>query len=249
MDLGLSNACCIVTGGTRNLGLATSLALLEEGAVVVATYRSDSTSANKFALSVPAAQRQRLRVLQSDSSESASCESLCEVVQKEFGRIDVLINNAAVIKSQRISEITDTHFDSILHNTLRGTIYMTRAVFPYMKASGARVVNISTAGVQTGNPSELLYICAKGGVEAATRVFARDGATLGITVNAIAPHVITSGMGEATLKNDPRIVSRIPLGRPGRLGEFVSLVLWLSSPKCEYLTGQVIGLNGGRLMR
>jgi 3-oxoacyl-[acyl-carrier protein] reductase len=127
---------------------------------------------------------------------------------------------------------------------------MTRAAFAVMKhAGGGRVVSISTAGVYTGNPDVLLYLCAKAGVEASTRAFARLGAPLGITVNAVAPHVIEAGMGLETISRDPTIPKRIPLGRIGRVDELVNLVLFLSSECCQYLTGQVVHLNGGRLMR
>lgn len=137
-----------------------------------------------------------------------------------------------------------------MHTTLRGVLYMSRAAFASMKSVGdGRIVNISTAGVYTGNPVELLYLCAKGGVEAATRAYARLGAPHRITVNAIAPHVITSGMGQETISKDSTILSRVPLGRMGRLEEFVNLVLFLSSQTCEYMTGQIIHLNGGRLMQ
>ena len=197
MDLELQGKCAIVTGGTRNLGRAISLGLLREGANVVATYLQDVASAEKFLAAIPVNRKDNIRIQKLDVSLDAACKKACSIAQSEFGRLDILVNNAAIIYRQSFNEITDDDFDFVLRNDLRGTLYMSRAAFTVMKsAGGGRIVNISTAGVYTGNPVELLYLCAKGGVEAATRAFARAGAPLKITVNAIAPHIIDSGMGE-----------------------------------------------------
>jgi 3-oxoacyl-[acyl-carrier protein] reductase len=250
MDLKLQEKCAVVTGGTRNLGRAISLGFLKEGANVVATYLRDTASAEDLLAAVPPDQKNNIRVHKLDVSSEAECREVCSVAKYEFGGLDVLVNNAAIIYHQSPDAITDEDFDLILHNTLRSTLYMTRASFASMKVlGGGRIVNISTAGVYTGNPVELLYLCAKGGVEVATRAFARLGASYGITVNAIAPHIIDAGMGKETVSRDPTILNRIPLNRMGRVEEFVNLVLFLSSSVCEYMTGQVVHLNGGRLMQ
>lgn len=250
MNLGLKERCVIVTGGTRNLGRALSLGFLREGANVVATYLRDTASANALLEAVPLEARDRIRIHRLDVASNTECERVCEITHREFGGLNILINNAALILRQEPSTITDDDFDLILHNTLRGVIYMMRAASNVMKSHrGCRIVNISTAGVYTGNPVELLYLCAKGGVEAATRAYARWGAPRGITVNAVAPHVIDVGMGRDTSVQDPSILTRIPLRRMGRVDEFVNLVLFLASSTCEYMTGQILHLNGGRLMQ
>jgi 3-oxoacyl-[acyl-carrier protein] reductase len=249
MNLELREKSCIVTGGTRNLGRAVVLRLLQEGAKVVATFLRDHTSAKELVMAIPADRRSNLHVCNVDISADSGCNELCALAVEKFGRLDIVINNAAATIVQPPDEITDTDFDTIFHNTLRSTIYMSRAAFGAMKPDGGRIVNMSTAGVYTANPNELLYICAKAGVEAATRAFARLGARRKITVNALAAHVISSGMGVHTVRMDPTILDRIPLRRMGRIDEFVSLVLCLASPTCEYMTGQVIHLNGGRLMQ
>lgn len=249
MNLDLEGKCAIVTGGTRNLGRAVSSALLKEGANVIATYLQNAGAAREFESAIPAQQRSRLRILQLDASSNNACRTLCSRAESEFGKLDILVNNASANMSQPVDEITDADFDEILRNTLRSNIYMTRSAFVNMKKNGAgRIVNLSTTGVYTANPEELLYLCAKAGVEGATRAFARLGAPHGITVNAVAPHVIQSGMGLQTVSNDPSILSRIPLHRMGRVSELVSLVLFLASETCQYMTGQVINLSGGRLM-
>lgn len=250
LNLHLEGKCAIVTGGTRNLGKAIVLAFLKEGMKVITNYRRDTTAAEAFFENVPADLKSNLRVEKFDVSSNGDCQKLCSIATHEFQRLDVLVNNAAVILSQAPDEISDDDFDFVLRNTLRSVIYMTRAAFDIMKASrGGRIVNMSTAGVYTANPNELLYLCAKAGVEGATRSFARLGARHNITVNAIAPHVIASGMGSKTLGLDPTILQRIPLGRTGTVEELVNLVLFLSSQSCEYMTGQVLHLNGGRLMQ
>lgn len=239
LNLKLKEKCAIVTGGTRNLGRSIVLALLKEGMKVVTSYRHDDHSAQKFLREVSFKFRPNIRVHKLDISIDSSCRELCSIAIREFGRLDVLVNNAAVIISQAHNEISDNDFDIVFQNTLRSTIYMTRAAFSIMKESGGgRIVNMSSAGVYTANPNELLYLCAKAGVEGATRAFARLGAKYRITVNAIAAHVISSGMGRSTLSRDPTILQRIPLGRTGGINEFVNLVLFLSSQCCEYMTGQ-----------
>ena len=250
MDLGLEGKCVIVTGGTRNLGKAISLGFLREGANVIASYLQNTASAEEFLSIIPLKQKDNIRIHKLDASSDMACRKICSIAQDEFGGLDALVNNAAAILIQDIDKITNKHFDEILRHTLRGTIYMMRAACKLMKQNGnGRIVNISSAGVYTGNPAELLYLCAKGGVEAATRAFARFGAPHKITANAVAPHVIDAGMGRDTISRDQAILDRIPLHRMGRLDEFVSLVLFLSSSICEYMTGQIIHFNGGRLMQ
>ncbi len=250
MELDLRGKCAVVTGGTRNLGRAIVSAFLQEGATVLTTFREDTTSARRLILETPESTQSNLIVEKADVSSAENCRCICHLAREKFGRLDILVNNAAVILSQSPEEITDEDFDWVTHNTLRSVIYMTRAAFAVMKeCGGGRIVNMSSAGVHTANPNELLYLCAKAGVEGATRSFARLGARHKITVNAIAAHVISAGMGDETLSHDPTILQRIPLGRPGTVDEFVSLTLFLSSRRCEYMTRQVLHLNGGRLMR
>ena len=246
MKIDFTDKVIIVTGGTKNLGRALVEELLENGACVAVTYLQDDLAA-ELMLSSLKKYSERLSVFKVDCSVKNETEEFCSKVQQKYGKIDVLVNNAAAMDTPTFEEIDDTHFDLMMRHTLRSTIYMSLAVIPFMNEG--RIVNISSEGVSTGNPLELLYIAAKGGVEAVTRVFARYGGPKGITVNAVAPHVISSGMGNETLDRDPSIISRIPLGRIGKVDEFVSTVLFLSSKESEYINGQVIHLNGGRIMQ
>jgi len=249
MELRLQGKSAIVTGGTRNLGREIVQAFLAEGAMVIASYRENDQSAAEFLNVTPPDKRPNLRICKLDVSSKHGCEQLCRMALEEFGKLDILVNNAAVLLTQEPSEITDGDFDWIMHNSLRSCVYMTRVAFEAMSRSGGRIVNLSSAGVYTANPREMLYLCAKAGVEASTRAFARLGADKKITVNAIAPHIIDLGMGLDTLRTDPTILHRIPLRRIGRQAELVGLVLYLSSEISEYMTGQILHLNGGRLMR
>ena len=250
MDLMLKGKCVVVTGGTRNIGAAIVIAFLNEGANVVTTFRQNSKAAERFMVEVPSHLKHHFHVYNLDVSSDQGCRELCNAATREFGGLDVVVNNAAVNLHQRPEEVTDEGFDIVLHNTLRSTIYMMRAAFSIMQQRRkGRIVNISSAGVYAANPNELVYLCAKAGVEASTRSYARLGAPHGITVNAIAPHLIMTGMGVETLSRDPTILTRIPLGRAGRIDELVNLVLYLSSELSEYMTGQILHLNGGRLMK
>jgi len=249
MELALRARTAIVTGGTRNLGRAIVEGLLNEGANVITAFRSDVNAAAAFEASLPSPLRERLRVYQLDLASSPACQTLVGHAVTEFGGLHILVNNAGVMLRQDPQAIADHDFDWMLRNTLRSFIYMTRAAFAVMsEGGGGRVVNLSSEAAHTGNPKELTYLCAKAGVEGATRAFARLGAPHGLTVNAVAAHVVHSGMGTDTLADDSTIVSRIPLGRAGRLPELVSLVLFLCSDVCQYLTGQTLHLNGGRIL-
>lgn len=250
MDLKLKEKVVIVTGGARNIGKAIVLGFLNEGAKVVTTDRPGVVSNEDFFQDIPEELKPNVRIFNIDISTDIGCRELHDKTVSEFGKLHILVNSAAVHISQSPEAITDEDFDKVLYNTLRSTIYMTRAAFSIMqKNKKGRIVNISSAVVYAGNPNELLYSSAKAGIEASARAFARLGAPDGITVNAIAPHLIMTGMGLETLAKDPSIPARIPLGRAGRVDELVNLVLYLSSDISEYITGQVIPLNGGRLMR
>lgn len=250
MDLLLKDKVVVITGGARNIGKEMVLGFLREGAKVITTDRPGVVSDQEFFQGISESLRPNVRILNIDISTDAGCKEVCDTAIREFEKLDILVNSAAVHISQSPEAITDEGFDKVLHNTLRSTMYMTRAAFSIMqKNKKGRIVNISSAVVYAGNPNELLYSSAKAGVEASTRAFARLGAPDGITVNAIAPHLIMTGMGLETLAKDPTIPARIPLGRAGRVDELVNLVLYLSSEVAEYITGQVIPLNGGRLMR
>lgn len=249
MELSLCGKCAIVTGGTKNIGEAITRGLLAEGSYVIATYRSDHIGAENMQRRVPSNWASRLMVKNLDVSYGANCDLLCQAAMKQCGRLDILVNNAALILSQPLEANTDADFDLILQNSLRSMLYMTRSAFKTMKAQGGgRIVSLSTAGVLTANPNELLYLCAKAGVEAATRTFARLGGRFRVTANAIAPHIIEAGMGVKTLATDHTILDRIPLGRAGTVEELVATVLFLCSDRAEYLNGQVLGFNGGRVM-
>lgn len=246
MDLGLNRKCAIVTGGTKNIGEAITRSLLTEGAYVVTTYRSDHTAAERMQKKIPSELASRLIIKNLDVSCSANCDLLCQSAMDHFGRVDILVNNAALFLPQPIDAITDTSFDLILHNSLRSMLYMTRSAFNLMKTQkSGRIVNISTAGVYTANPNELLYLCAKAGIEAATRSFARLGGQSRVTINAIAPHVIESGMGLETLASDPTIVERIPLGRAGTIEEIAATVIFLCSNKLNISMDKSLGLTVG----
>jgi 3-oxoacyl-[acyl-carrier protein] reductase len=245
MKVNLHGKIAIVTGGTKNLGKALVEELLKNGAHVVTTYLQDDISATTMKKDF-SMYSDKLSVHKIDCSIKSEVEKLCRDVYEDHGHIDILINNAALMDTPPFDEINDARFDMMMRNTLRSTIYMSIACLPYMKKG--RIVNISSEGVSTGNPLEILYIAAKGGVDAVTRVFSRYGSPKGITVNAVAPHLIDSGMGKETFKRDPLLLSRIPLARFGKIEEFVATVLFLSSDESEYINGQVIHLNGGRIM-
>src|SRR5579872_610905 len=250
MDLGLDGTRVIVTGGTKGLGGGIVRGFLREGARVITNYHRDVAAAQKLLASIPAEHFSRLSVFNKDISSPDEAVDLVQLAHVHFHGLDIMVNNAAIIDDPREDPFifTDREFDRVFHTNVKGLLHLSRAAMALMIPNGqGRIINLSSAGVHTGSPKELLYACSKGSVEAATRAFAAHGAKHNISVNAIAPHLIRSGMA-LSRANDPASLSRTPLGRPGEEEEVVDLVLFLASSLCSYMTGAIVPLDGGRLL-
>src|SRR5215467_3134684 len=239
----LSGRVALVTGGGRSIGRAISLALAAEGCDVAVNYVSHEADAAETAEAIRKLGRRAL-VVQGDVSNGADVARLVGATTSGLGPVDVLVNNAGKIAIERIDQMSETSWNDVVGVNLTSVFLMTQAVLPGMRArKWGRIINLSSVAAQAGSMMAVHYSAAKAGVIAATRSYARQLAKEGITVNAIAPALVSTEM----LRSNPHLKpDMIPIGRFGEVEECASVAVLLA--KNAYLTGQTIAPNGGMYM-
>jgi 3-oxoacyl-[acyl-carrier protein] reductase len=241
--MNLANRVAIVTGGGRGIGRAIALRLAEAGADVVV---NDVEPVEAVIKEIKAMGRQALPVL-ADVSSAAEVEKMVAEAIAAYGRIDILVNNAGIARDQLLLRMTEEEWDSVLAVDLKSVFLCTRAVLKYMvKERRGRIISISSITGVVGNPGQANYAAAKAGIIGFTRTVAKEVASRGITVNAIAPGFIDTEMTKH-LKVEWReeLKQRIPLGRFGSPQDVAEAVAFLASDAAGYITGQVLGVDGG----
>lgn len=240
----LEGRVCLVTGASRGLGRAIALALAEQGATVVGTYRSGKEAAREVegAASGPGT----VALQHCDVTDAASVQALVAAVHAEHGRVDALVNNAGVWRGGRLVDLPVEDWLQVVDADLTGVFTVLKAVLPGMvEARSGRVVNVTSVIGVTGYPGDAAYSAAKGGVNSLTRSLAKELARSGVAVNAVAPGPVETEMTERLGERArARLVERIPVGRQGRPEEVASLVAYLVDAPL-YLTGAVIPVDGG----
>ena len=235
----------IVTGGGRGIGRATALLLAREGARVAVLER-DAATAEAVATAIASAGGEAL-ALPCDVARRDQVERAVAAVHARFGRIDVLINNAGITADARLANLTDEAFERVLDVNLKGVFRCTQAVVPYMQAQGKGklIAAASTVGLH-GNFGQTNYAAAKGGVIAMTKTWAKELGPHGITANAVAPGFIATEM-TATVPEKVLAIARgrTPLGRLGTPEDVAGAYLFLASDLADYVTGQVLVVDGG----
>ena len=241
-DAGLTGTVAIVTGGSRGIGRAIVETLTAAGADVVFTYRARAEAAAEV---VQAGERVRGEAV--DVREYEACAALVERVVDRAGRIDVLVNNAGVIRDQPLTALSDDDVRTVLETNVTGTFNMSRAVAPYMVSQRrGKIINISSVAGEKGGRGQTNYAASKGAINAFTRSLAVELAPRGITVNAVAPGVIDTEMSRDVLdRAREAVLSRILLRRVGRPEDVAYAVWYLSSRFADYVTGQVLAVDGG----
>jgi len=245
----LSGKVALVTGSARGIGRAIAELFSAEGATVVVSDVGSDAGARETLDALEAAGGKGM-VEMFDVSDPGQVEAGVKNILEAQGRIDVLVNNAGITRDNLLLRMSEEEFDAVLRVNLKGTWLLTKTVTRHMmKQRSGRVVNISSVVGMMGNAGQSNYAAAKAGIIGFTKATARELAPRNITVNAIAPGFIrtamTAGLPEAVQKN---FLAQIPLGRFAEPKEVAELALFLASDAASYITGQVIGINGGMYM-
>ncbi len=249
MDLGLKGKNALVTGGGRGIGASIAKALASEGVNVIITDINES-SASATLDEISKIGFGKGYFYHMNVADAKSVSECVEKVQKDRGNIDILVNNAGITKDNLLIRMKEEDWDAVLNVNLKGAFNCTKAVTPIMmKSRWGRIINISSIVGVIGNKGQANYSASKAGLIGFTKSCAQELSSRNITVNAIAPGFIVSDMTNSLsdeVKKD--FFSKIPLGRFGTAEEIANLVCFLSSDKAAYMTGQVLGINGGMNM-
>ena len=232
----------LVTGGTRGIGAAISIALKNDGCKVAATYGSNSDAANSFASA------NGIEVFQWNVADAAACEAGVKQVVEKLGSVDILVNNAGITKAAMAHKMSIEQWDDVIRVDLDSVFYMTRCVLEGMREkSFGRIITISSINGQKGEMGIVNYSAAKAGVIGFTKALAQETARKNITVNAIAPgYINTELLADTPEKVMESILSKIPVGRLGTVEEVSRIVTFLSSEQAGFITGSTISANGGQ---
>jgi acetoacetyl-CoA reductase len=233
----------LVTGGSRGIGAAISIALKEAGYTVAASYAGNDEAAGKFK------DETGIPVYKWDVSDYDSCVEGIAKVEEDLGPIDILVNNAGITRDGMFHKMTIDQWQAVINTNLNSLFNMTRPVWEGMRSRGfGRVINISSINGQKGQMGQTNYSAAKAGDIGFTRALAQEGAAKGITVNAVCPGYIGTEMVRAIPQEvlDKRIIPQIPVGRLGEPEEIARCVVFLASDDAGFITGSTISANGGQ---
>lgn len=239
----------IVTGGSRGIGRAVAVRLAKDGMNLVINYRGNSAAAEETERLCRELGAEVLLV-QGDVSRAEDCEKLAAQAKEAFGRVDVLVNNAGITRDGLLARMTEEDFRAVLDVNLVGPWNMMKAVNRIMmKQRYGRIVNLSSVTGLMGNMGQTNYAAAKAGILGMTKSYAREVASRGITVNAVAPGFIDTDMTEAMSEGaKDKIVTGIPMGRTGKPEDVAEAVAFLASEQAGYITGEVLRVDGGMAM-
>lgn len=245
----LRDRVAIVTGAGRGIGQAIAEAMAKEGAKIVVAEVSEQRG-NKIAAEIKQAGGQAV-FIKLDVSNSNEIKAAVENILKQFGKIDILVNNAALGQAESFLEGDEQRWDKVISVNLKGLILMTRAVVDNMiERKSGKIVNIASSTASVGTDHQVVYGASKGGVAAFTRGLAQEMAAYHINVNAINPGFVETPMSDRGRELLPdyfqKMVGSIPWGRPGRPDDIAKVAVFLASDDSEYVTGQCIMVDGGQ---
>lgn len=234
----------LVTGGTRGIGEAISLALKNAGYTVAANYGGNDEAAKAFT------ERTGIKSYKFDVSDFAAVTEAVKKIEAELGPVDVLVNNAGITKDGTMHRMTFEQWNAVIQTNLTSCFNTCRAVIDGMRERNfGRIVNIGSINGQAGQYGQVNYAAAKSGIHGFTKALAQEGAAKGITVNAIAPGYIDTDMVRAVPPNVlEKIVAKVPVGRLGKAEEIARGVLFLVADDAGFITGSTLSINGGQHM-
>jgi 3-oxoacyl-[acyl-carrier protein] reductase len=238
----------IVTGGTRGMGLAITRSLAQSGMSVLAVFRTNQDKADK-ALESFIQENLNVAIYQADVSNQEETAKVAEFAGNRWGQIDILVNNAGIFDFCFLEDMTEAFFDHINRVNLKSMIFMIQAVLPWMKKRHyGRIVNATSISGNLADVGLIAYACSKAGVNLLTRVSSGELAPYGITVNAYAPGIIHTDMTDAMIQQrGDHQIKQIPAGYFGKSEEVAALVHFLCSEEASYITGEIIGVDGGMM--
>lgn len=245
----LTEKIAVVTGASRGIGKAIAMRLAKEGATVIINYNGSVDKAEAVKTEIEKAGG-RAAVYQCDVSEEKACEAFLSEVIKTYGRIDVLVNNAGITRDGLLMRMSETDFDAVLNTNLKGAFHTIRSASRQMlKQRSGRIINMASVVGVSGNAGQANYAASKAGVIGLTKAAAKEMASRGITVNAVAPGFIETDMtGVLSEKVREGAFGQIPMGTFGKPEDVASAVAFLASEEARYITGQVLHVDGGMVM-
>ena len=238
-----------VTGASRGIGRAIALTLAEAGADVAVNYAGNAAAAEEVAAEIRKMGRRAL-ILQGDVSQTEAAAAMLDSVVAEFGRCDILVNNAGITRDGLLMRMKEEDWDAVLNTNLKGVFNCTKAALKYMmKQRSGKIVNIASVVGIMGNAGQANYAAAKAGCIGFTKSVAKEVASRGITVNAVAPGLIATDMTSVLPdKVIEEMAAGIPLKRAGQPVDVAKAVLFLVSDDAAYITGQTLNVDGGMVM-
>ncbi len=233
----------VVSGGTRGIGAAISIALKNSGYNVVANYAGDEANAKEFQ------NNNKIKVMKWSVGNYDDCKKYLKGIEDEFGSIDVLVNNAGIMRDKMFHKLEPKDWQDVINVNLSGLYNMSHPIWPGMRQRGfGRIINISSIIGQKGNAGQVNYASAKAGDLGFTKALSQEGASKGITVNAICPGYINTDMVKAVPENiiNEKVIPLIPTGRLGEPEEIARCVIFLADKEAQFINGSTITVNGGQ---
>ena len=234
----------VVTGGTRGIGRAISVALKNAGYRVAATYAGNDQAAQQFK------EETGIPVFKFDVADFNACAGGVKAIEAELGPIEVLVSNAGITRDSTMHRMSYEQWNAVIQTNLSSCFNMSRAVIDGMRSRGfGRIVNIGSINGQAGQYGQVNYAAAKSGIHGFTKALAQEGAARGITVNAVAPGYVDTDMVRAVPADVlEKIIARIPVGRLGKAEDISRTVLFLVADDADFITGSTLSVNGGQHM-